>query len=118
MRKSFSISEDFMSSLSQIEPTSGDPETTEKRPRRTKLPKGYRLDGDTLVPIEPRKQTQPAEAPEPPEGFRLVPEAKTRRLQLLITPTTKKKLEDASKRTGRSINDLCNEGITKILEDL
>lgn len=43
-----------------------------------------------------------------PAGYRIVREAKSKRLQLLITPTTLANLKTAAALDGLSLNELCN----------
>ena len=48
-----------------------------------------------------------------PRGYRLAPEPKSIRLQLLVKPTTKAGIKEAAAANGQSMNDLINS----ILED-
>ena len=50
-----------------------------------------------------------------PEGYRLVKEPKSERIQLLVTQNTKKLLKQKANATCRSVNDLINEAIEKYL---
>lgn len=43
-----------------------------------------------------------------PEGYKLVKESKSKRLQLLVTPTTAANLKTAAAVEGISLNELCN----------
>ncbi len=56
------------------------------------------------------------EAPEvtgykPPEGYKLVPEVRSERLQLTLTPTLKKELTEEARKKGVSVNQFVNECI-------
>ena len=51
-----------------------------------------------------------------PEGYRLVKETKSARLQLLIRPTTKAGLKDAAAEKGISLNNLVNEIFERYLK--
>ena len=48
-----------------------------------------------------------------PEGYRLIRESKSKRLQLLVTPTIAANLKAAAAIEGISLNELCN----RIFED-
>ena len=51
-----------------------------------------------------------------PEGYKLVPiETKSERLQLLITPSTKKLLQKRAETEGKSVNQICNDAIADYL---
>lgn len=43
-----------------------------------------------------------------PAGYRLVREGKSKRMQLLVTPTTASELRAVADREGLSLNELCN----------
>jgi len=63
---------------------------------------------------EPKEEAKaPAQDPAIPEGYKLVKESKSVRLQLLIRPTTKKRLKEAADAKKVSVNDL----VSTILED-
>lgn len=40
-----------------------------------------------------------------PEGYKLVPEAKSKRLQLLMQPSLYSKIKEKAEETGTSVND-------------
>lgn len=61
----------------------------------------------------PRKE---AEAPTAPEGYVLVREGKSARMQLLIRPTTKQKLKALADAKGVSVNDLANTIFDEYIE--
>lgn len=61
---------------------------------------------------EPKEEAK-AQDPAIPEGYKLVKESKSERLQLLIRPTTKKRLKVEAIAQGVSVNDL----VSTILED-
>ncbi len=50
---------------------------------------------------------------EVPEGYRLVKESKSKRVQLLVTPATEAALKTKAKLMDISLNELCN----RIIED-
>lgn len=55
--------------------------------------------------------TPVAEAPEAPEGYKVNPlyvETKSKRVQLLVKPSTVEKLRARATAEGRSLNDLIN----------
>lgn len=64
---------------------------------------------------EPQQETAPAadEGYIVPEGYKLVRESKSARLQLLVTPTTRDNLKAVAITEGISLNELCN----RIFED-
>lgn len=66
-----------------------------------------------LSTAEEPKEEAPAQEPAIPEGYKLVKESKSERLQLLIRPTTKKRLKVEAIAQGVSVNDL----VSTILED-
>lgn len=51
-----------------------------------------------------------------PEGYKIVEESKTKRLQSLITPTTHEKLKKIAKRRGVSVNEVVNMAIKQFIE--
>lgn len=68
----------------------------------------------------PQEISEPAEmmAADPesftvPEGYRLIRESKSKRLQLLVTPTIAANMKAAAMIEGISLNELCN----RIFED-
>ena len=68
------------------------------------------------------KKAEPTEekssAPNIPEGYKLVPtETKSKRLQLLITPSLQEKLRDLSKAEGLSINEIANRAFEAYIEN-
>lgn len=84
----------------------------EQKPTRTKLPKGMKSANTDPEPTEER-----ASAPDIPEGFKLVPtETKSKRLQLLITPSLHRKLQDLAKAENISINEIANRAIENYLK--
>ena len=52
-----------------------------------------------------------------PEGYKLVKEYKTERIQLLIRPTTKAALKQKAAAQGTSLNDLINQILDKYTEE-
>lgn len=66
-----------------------------------------------LSTAEEPKEEAKAQDPAIPEGYKLVKESKSERLQLLIRPTTKKRLKVEAIAQGVSVNDL----VSTILED-
>lgn len=64
-------------------------------------------------------QAKKAEPPKPagtPEGYVLVKERKSERLQLLIRPNTKKGLQREADREGISVNELINKVLEEYIE--
>ena len=84
----------------------------EQKPTRTKLPKGMKP-----VNADPEPTEERVSAPDIPEGFKLVPtETKSKRLQLLITPSLHRKLQDLAKAENISINEIANRAIENYLK--
>ena len=50
-----------------------------------------------------------------PEGYKIVPEAKSRRLQLLIQPSLYEKIKDKANETGTSVNDTIHSILSETL---
>jgi predicted HicB family RNase H-like nuclease len=63
---------------------------------------------------EKQEELQPAFAV--PEGYRLVKEYKSERMQLLVKPATKKAIKKAAYSQGMSMNDLINKIIEEYIE--
>ena len=58
---------------------------------------------------EPEEQTKSApEGYTVPQGYKLVRESKSARLQLLVTPAVSADLKSAAAAEGISLNELCN----------
>lgn len=51
-----------------------------------------------------------------PKGYRLAPEQKSQRLQLLIKPSTKDGIKNAATMQGISVNELINNILEEYLE--
>ena len=75
------------------------------------------------VPEEPVKEEAPAlptSTPvKPPEGYKLNPlyvETRSKRVQLLLQPSTVQALKDLAKAQGESMNELANKAILEYLE--
>ena len=66
----------------------------------------------TPAPVQEPTKTEETPA-SVPVGFRIMPEVKSERMQLLIKPATKKAIKAAASRQDKSTNALINE----ILED-
>lgn len=64
---------------------------------------------DMFVSKNELKQEIDLEAYEVPEGYRLVRERKTARLQLLVREAIKDNLRKEAAALGVSMNDLCND---------
>jgi hypothetical protein len=58
----------------------------------------------------------PGEGLQIPDGYKLVPETKTERLQLLLKPSIKKGLQKAAHEEYTSMNDLANDIFAEYLE--
>ncbi len=66
---------------------------------------------------EPKEEAKaPAQDLAIPEGYKLVKESKSERLQLLIRPTTKKRLKVEAIAQGVSVNDLVSTILEEYLE--
>lgn len=63
------------------------------------------------------QETQQQEGVTIPEGYKLVKEYKTERIQLLIRPTTKAALKQMAAAQGTSLNDLINQILDKSIEE-
>lgn len=50
-----------------------------------------------------------------PEGYKLVPEAKSRRLQLLIQPSLYDRIKEKARETGTSVNDTIHSILSKAM---
>lgn len=83
----------------------------EQKPTRTKLPKGMKPVNTDPEPTEERRS-----APNIPEGYKLVPESKSKRLQLLVKPSTHEKLKNLAKAEDLSINEIANRAIENYLK--
>ena len=75
------------------------------------------------VPEEPVKEEAPAlptaTPAKPPEGYKLNPlyvETRSKRVQLLLQPSTVQALKDLAKAQGESMNELANKAILEYLE--
>ena len=59
------------------------------------------------------KTEDPVIVPDPaegiPKGYRLVPEKKSERMQLLVSPTIKETIKELADKQGTSTNDLINK---------
>ena len=85
----------------------------EQKPKRTKLPKGMKP-----VNADPEPTEEGISAPNIPEGFKLVPtETKSKRLQLLITPSQHRKIQDLAKAENISVNEVANRAFDYYIEN-
>lgn len=67
---------------------------------------------------DPELTEEGAGAPDIPEGYKLVPtETKSKRLQLLITPSMHRKLQDLAKAENLSINETANKAFAFYIEN-
>ena len=70
------------------------------------------------------KQDEPVSVPVPvtdeggsvPRGYRLVPDKRSERLQLLVSPSTKADLKELAQQEGVSVNDLVNRIMLEYIE--
>lgn len=60
--------------------------------------------------------TESAEGFTVPEGYKLIRESKSKRLQLLVTPTIAANLKTAAAVEGISLNELCNRIFEEFLK--
>lgn len=70
-------------------------------------------------PIEEEAQKKPTGARKAPEGYKLNPEyieVKSKRVQLLLQPSTVEALKALAKEKGLSMNETANEAIKEYLE--
>ena len=65
---------------------------------------------------EPAPQAEQAAAV--PEGMRLVPETKSRRLQLLIRPTLYNHVKAKAEAAGQSVNEYINHVLTDAVKEV
>lgn len=69
---------------------------------------------------EEREQTAEAVPAKAPEGYHINPlyiENKSKRLQLLVKPSTVEKLRAKAQREGRSVNDIVNTILEEALRE-
>lgn len=64
----------------------------------------------------PAAPTDSAEGFTVPEGYKLIRESKSKRLQLLVTPTIAANLKTAAAVEGISLNELCNRIFEEFLK--
>lgn len=50
-----------------------------------------------------------------PEGYKLVPEVKSKRLQLLIQPSLYNRIKEKAEKTGTSVNDTIHNILSKAM---
>ena len=77
---------------------------------------------DAFLSSISQEETPAAEAPAAenftvPAGYRLIRESKSKRLQLLVTPTTAANLKTAAAVQGISLNELCNRIFEEYLKE-
>lgn len=70
----------------------------------------------TAEPKEKPKPKEEAKGAEVPRGYKIVPETKSCRVQLLIPPTLKEDLKALADREGTSLNEIANEAFKEYLE--
>lgn len=64
---------------------------------------------------KPKPKTEPKGA-EVPRGYKIVPETKSSRVQLLIPPTLKEDLKALADQEGISLNEIANEALQQYVE--
>ena len=70
------------------------------------------------VSADPDPTEEKASAPSIPEGFKLVStETKSKRLQLLITPSLHTKLQNLAKAENTSVNEVANRAFDYYIEN-
>ena len=107
--KSFRTNSAFFSKREDPEPTKVKIKRVNTEPQEPKEIKIVRVDPE---PTEGR------EAGGIPEGYKLVStETKSKRLQLLITPSLHEKLKDLSKAESLSINEIANRAFEAYIKD-
>lgn len=84
--------------------------------------KGFKNDDIASAFISAMNAPDPEPAPKkapalseytPPKGYKLVKEARSERIQLLVRPTTREQLKAEADKAGQSLNEYVNN----ILED-
>lgn len=70
--------------------------------------KDFTTPTSAFISIPEEKPAVTADNFEVPEGYRLVRESKSQRLQLLVTPTLAANMKTAAVMAGISLNELCN----------
>lgn len=77
-------------------------------------------DSETAVPVKEEAQGQSMKAPAtPPPGYKLDPrfvEVKSKRIQLLLQPSTVDALKSVAKAKGLSMNEAANEAIKTFIK--
>lgn len=70
------------------------------------------------VSANPEPTEERGSAPDIPEGYKLVPtETKSKRLQLLITPSLHRKLQDLAKAENISVNEAASRAFDYYIEN-
>ena len=65
---------------------------------------------------QPQQEAQQAAGLNIPKGYRLAPEFKSARVQLLVRPTTKEAIQKAAAAQGLSMNELINQILDEYAE--
>ena len=65
---------------------------------------------------EGARPADPIEGIELPEGYKIVPESKTKRLHVLITPTMFKRMKAIAEDREQSVNEVFNTAVREFLE--
>ena len=73
-------------------------------------------DAVELDPVQTEKEKKDPEGVQIPDGYRLVKETKSKRMQLLVRPSTQDALKKAAAREGISVNDLANRIFEEYIE--
>ncbi len=80
--------------------------------------KNYTVPTDAFISTpEETPEAQSIEDIKIPAGYKIVRESRSKRLQLLITPTTEADLKTAAKIKGISLNELCNNIFDEFLRE-
>ncbi len=84
------------------------------------MPKTFKTNPTELFLSAPAahepQQAEPAAAAAIPQGYTLTRESKTKRLQLLIRPTTDAALQHIAAERGTSKNDLINQALEEFIK--
>jgi hypothetical protein len=71
---------------------------------------------DSPAPAQQDQKDEKAADQTIPEGYRLVKETKSERMQLLVRPSIKKRLKAEAQAQGLSMNDLINNLLEEYIE--
>ena len=90
--------------------------TSKKNFKATENPTMQFITTDAPEPQPLPKIKAPLEEVAIPEGYRLIRESKTARLQLLVRPQIKDGLQEVAEAEGLSLNELCSQVFENFLK--